>query len=116
MRLSRRRLLYDTLQACFLHDDQIKQLFALGLPKSIQEIYLGINFLQSRGTRAVATLLQSNTHSLQKLDMLRQEVLDDRSNFYLLTDALQVNTTLVSLDVSSNFLDMTLIYARWPTH
>jgi hypothetical protein len=99
------------LQACFLEDDQIKQLFALGLPKSIQEIYLGINFLQSRGTRAVATLLQSNTHSLQKLDMLRQEVLDDRS-----TDALQVNTTLVSLDVSSNFLDMTLIYARWPTH
>jgi Ran GTPase-activating protein (RanGAP) involved in mRNA processing and transport len=93
------------LEACFLEDEQIEKVFRHGLPKFIQEINLGVNFLQSRGTRALATLLQSNTHSLQKLDISRQDVWDDRSYFYLLTDALKVNTTLVSLDVSSNFLD-----------
>jgi hypothetical protein len=63
-------------------------------------------FTKSRGTRALATLLQSHTHPLfQKLDISRQEVLDDRSYFYLLTEALQVNTMLISLNVSSNFLD-----------
>jgi hypothetical protein len=93
------------LEACFLEDAQIEQLFSHGLPNCIQEIYMGVNFLQSRGTRALATLLQSNTHPIQKLDMSRQDVWDDRSYFYLLIDALEVNTTLVSLDVSSNFLD-----------
>jgi Ran GTPase-activating protein (RanGAP) involved in mRNA processing and transport len=95
------------LEACFLEDEQIEQLFRHGLPdeSTIQEIYLGVNFLQSRGTRALAILLQNNNHPLQKLDMSRQDVWDDRSYFCLLTDALEVNTTLVSLDVSSNFLD-----------
>ena len=94
------------LEACFLEDEQLEQLFRHDrLPTSIQEIYLGVNFLQSRGTRALATLLQNTHHSLQKLDMSRQDVWDDRSYVHLLIDALEVNTTLISLDISSNFLD-----------